>query len=69
MKRNTISKYVNDSRPNRKLNIQRVKYWKDFIELIIYINNSSFDFHPLKRSEGIQRQAMRIDIEVRPCFK
>jgi len=27
VKRNMISKHINNSRPRRKLNIQKVKYW------------------------------------------
>ena len=53
VKRNMINKHINNSRLRRKLNIQKVKCWQDFIELIVHIDDGSFDFCLLERSKGI----------------
>ena len=55
VKRKMISEDVSNSRPRRKLIVKQIKCWKDFIKPIIHIDNSSLDFCPLERSEGIQR--------------
>ena len=47
VKREVISKTVNDSRTGSKFLVKRVKCWKDFIKSIIHINKNTPNLHSL----------------------
>ena len=60
VKREVISKTVNDSRTGSKFLVKRVKCWKDFIISIIHVDERRFQAQFLFGGKIIDRNIVRI---------